>query len=70
MQGKEAGTTNKEAVMRRKLMAITLASAFALSSGTAFAAADFGPGGSSKGPQDSGARCHPPGQTGDRPECR
>jgi len=56
--------------MRRKLMAITLASAFALSSGTAFAAADFGPGGSSKGPQDSGARCHPPGQTSDRPECR
>lgn len=33
-------------------------------------AGDFGPGQSSKGPQDSGARCHPPGQTTDNPECR
>jgi hypothetical protein len=31
---------------------------------------DFGPGNSSKGPQDAGARCHPPGQTTDRPECK
>jgi hypothetical protein len=36
----------------------------------AFAAPDFGPGNSSKGPHDSGAKCHPPGQTADRPECK
>jgi len=36
----------------------------------ALADPDFGPGNSSKGPQDSGARCHPPGQTADRPECK
>jgi len=34
------------------------------------AAPDFGPGESSKGPQDAGARCHPPGQTSDLPECK
>ena len=37
---------------------------------TAFADPDFGPGNSSKGPHDPGARCHPPGQTQDRPECK
>ncbi len=56
--------------MRRKLTAITLASFFALSTGTACADPDFGPGNSNKGPQDAGARCHPPGQTSDRAECR
>jgi hypothetical protein len=39
-------------------------------SGAAFADPDFGPGNSSKGPQDAGAKCHPPGQTGDRAECK
>lgn len=36
----------------------------------AFADPDFGPGNSNKGPHDPGARCHPPGQTSDRPECK
>lgn len=36
----------------------------------AFADPDFGPGNSNKGPHDPGARCHPPGQTADRPECK
>jgi len=36
---------------------------FALSIGapTALAAPDFGPGNSSKGPNDGGAKCHAPG---------
>jgi hypothetical protein len=55
----------------RKITAVLLASAFALSAtAPAFANPDFGPGGSSKGPQDAGARCHPPGQTTDRAECK
>ena len=58
--------------MRRKLIAITLASAFALAlpAATAFADPDFGPGNSSKGPKDPGAKCHPPGQTVDEPGCK
>jgi len=61
--------------MRRKASA--LLGAIALSAvmvggipGTAYADPDFGPGSSSKGPQDQGARCHPPGQTTDRNECK
>jgi hypothetical protein len=34
------------------------------------AESSFGPGASDKGPQDAGARCHPPGQTTDRAECK
>ena len=34
------------------------------------AAPDFGPGNSSKGPNDGGAKCHPPGQTVDEPGCK
>jgi hypothetical protein len=56
---------------RRKITAVLLASAFALSAtAPAFAVPDFGPGSSQKGPQDAGARCHPPGQTTDRAECK
>jgi uncharacterized membrane protein len=58
---------------RKKITAAALAAAFAVSALAAPAALadpDFGPGNSSKGPQDSGARCHPPGQTADRPECK
>ena len=36
----------------------------------AFAAPDFGPGNSSKGPNDGGAKCHPPGRTVDTPGCK
>jgi len=36
----------------------------------AFADPDFGPGNSSKGPNDPGAKCHPPGQTVNTPGCK
>jgi hypothetical protein len=53
----------------RKLVAIAAAVGALAIPATAFGG-DFGPGNSQKGPQDSGARCHPPGQTADRPECK
>ena len=36
----------------------------------ALADPDFGPGNSSKGPNDGGAKCHPPGQTVTEPGCK
>ena len=36
----------------------------------AWADPDFGPGNSSKGPNDGGAKCHPPGQTETEPGCK
>ena len=36
----------------------------------ALADPDFGPGNSSKGPHDAGAKCHPPGQTVAEPGCK
>jgi hypothetical protein len=58
--------------MRRKLTAIVLASLFglALPVATASADPDFGPGNSQKGPNDGGAKCHPPGQTTNTPGCK
>jgi len=57
--------------MRKKITAVLLAGAFALSiPAAAFADPDFGPGNSSKGPNDPGAKCHPPGQTVDEPGCK
>ena len=58
--------------LKRKLTLTFLAVAFGVASAApvAMAAPDFGPGNSSKGPQDAGARCHPPGQTATRPECK
>jgi hypothetical protein len=57
--------------MRRKkaLASILAVASLAISAAPAFAVPDFGPGNCSKGPQVAGARCHPPGQTADRPEC-
>lgn len=57
--------------VRRGVTALVLAGA-ALGglAGTASADPDFGPGNSSKGPQDPGALCHPPGQTVDFPACK
>jgi hypothetical protein len=56
---------------RRKITAALLASAFALSAAApAVADPDFGPGNSSKGPNDGGAKCHPPGQTVNTPGCK
>jgi hypothetical protein len=58
--------------MRKKITAILLGGAFALSVAAAPAVADpdFGPGNSSKGPNDGGAKCHPPGQTTTEPGCK
>jgi hypothetical protein len=50
-----------------------LAAAFAIAAlaiPASAAAGDFGPGNSSKGPHDPGAKCHPPGQTVDTPGCK
>ena len=41
-----------------------------VSAAPAVAAPDFGPGNSSKGPNDGGAKCHPPGQTVNEPGCK
>ena len=38
--------------------------------GVSVAAPDFGPGESQKGPNDGGAKCHPPGQTYADPGCK
>jgi hypothetical protein len=57
-------------VVRRVLAAILAAGALAAGGAVAaYADPDFGPGNSSKGPQDPGAICHPPGQT-DSPACK
>jgi hypothetical protein len=55
--------------MRRKIALAVGALMLALP-GTALADPDFGPGNSSKGPQDPGAKCHPPGQTVEEPGCK
>jgi hypothetical protein len=61
--------------MRRKITAVLLGSAFALSVAAAPAVADpsFGPGNKGGGEGNSGpqgAKCHPPGQTTDTPGCK
>jgi hypothetical protein len=55
--------------MRKRIAALTAALAVGLS-GVAVADPDFGPGNSSKGPHDAGAKCHPPGTTVDEPGCK
>ena len=54
----------------KRIVAIALAAGSLAIPATAVAVPDFGPGQSQKGPQDAGARCHPPGQTADRAECK
>ena len=61
--------------MRRRITMLIMAAMLALTmslggAGAAFADPDFGPGNSSKGPNDGGAKCHPPGQTVDEPGCK
>lgn len=57
--------------MRRKLALTLLAVTFAAASAApAYADPDFGPGNSSKGPNEGGAKCHPPGQTETEPGCK
>jgi hypothetical protein len=56
---------------RSKWLASALAiAALAIPASPAFADPDFGPGNSSKGPHDPGAKCHPPGKTADFPACK
>ena len=48
--------------MRRKLAAgLAVAAAMAIAAAPAAADPDFGPGSSSKGPNDGGSKCHAPG---------
>lgn len=57
--------------MRRKVLAgILAAAALSITAAPALADPDFGPGNSSKGPHDGGAKCHPPGKTVDTPGCK
>jgi len=60
----------KEGTMKRIALAVVTALALLLGAGAAAADPDFGPGNSSKGPHDGGAKCHPPGQTVDTPGCK
>jgi hypothetical protein len=55
--------------MKKRIAALAAVLALGLS-GVAAAAPDFGPGNSSKGPNDGGAKCHPPGQTVNEPGCK
>jgi len=57
--------------MRKTIVTVLAALSLAgIGAGVATADPDFGPGNSSKGPQDPGALCHPPGQTVDFPACK
>jgi hypothetical protein len=46
--------------MRNKVLALTLTVGALAIPASAFADPDFGPGNSSKGPHDGGAKCHAP----------
>jgi hypothetical protein len=58
--------------MRRKkaLASILAVASLSIAAAPAFADPDFGPGNSSKGPNDPGAKCHPPSQTVNTPSCK
>ncbi|HET6952215.1 MAG TPA: hypothetical protein VFI47_17680 [Acidimicrobiales bacterium] len=56
--------------MKRIAVAVVASLALLLGAGAAAADPDFGPGNSSKGPNDGGAKCHPPGQTEFEPGCK
>ncbi len=53
---------------RKTLASILSIAALSILAAPAFGGS-FGPGNADKGPHDPGAKCHPPGQTNDRPEC-
>jgi hypothetical protein len=55
---------------RRLLVGLTTLAFSVGATGTALADPDFGPGNSKKGPNDPGAKCHPPGQTVNTPGCK
>jgi hypothetical protein len=54
----------------RRIVGLALAIGALAIPAAAFADPDFGPGNSSKGPNDGGAKCHPPGQTVTEPGCK
>ena len=65
-----------EPAMRHRTLAAALSvSALALSAAPAYAVPSFGPGagqgqGNNAPHENPGTKCHPPGQTSDRPECK
>jgi hypothetical protein len=58
--------------VKRRILAAIAAAVLSLgvAAPAAYAVPDFGPGNSSKGPNDGGAKCHPPGQTVNEPGCK
>ncbi len=58
--------------MKRRIIVAIAAAVLSLgvAAPAAYADPDFGPGNSSKGPHDAGAKCHPPGQTETEPGCK
>ncbi len=56
--------------MKRFVVAAVASLILLLGASAAGADPDFGPGNSSKGPNDGGAKCHPPGQTVFEPGCK
>lgn len=55
---------------KRLVAGVAALALFVGGAGSAFAAPDFGPGNSQKGPNDGGAKCHPPGTTKFEPGCK
>jgi len=56
--------------VRRKVIALVFCVGALAMPASALGDPDFGPGNSSKGPNDGGAKCHPPGQTVTEPGCK
>lgn len=57
--------------MKRKIVFAALTGLLVLGAPSlASAEPDFGPGSSQMGPNDGGAKCHPPGQTVLEPGCK
>jgi hypothetical protein len=68
---KGAARGRRSAVKRRILAAIAAAVlSLGVAAPMAYADPDFGPGNSSKGPNDGGAKCHPPGTTKTESGCK
>jgi hypothetical protein len=68
-----AGQPEKgEGAVKRRILAAIAAAVLSLgvAAPMAYADPDFGPGNSSKGPNDGGAKCHPPGTTVNEPGCK
>jgi len=65
-------TQRRDRSLMKRALVVTLITGGLLTGGvgTAFADPDFGPGNSQKGPNDGGAKCHPPGQTVNEPGCK